>query len=351
MAKRTKAKPFFREQTKSWYVTLSGKQCPLGKDEDEAYQKYHRLMANYVADRPAEVSKEAPVAVLLNAFLDWTQRKRAPRTYDSYKSFCTSLAKYLPNGMTCSNLKPHHIESWFDAKFAQSGETSRGIAYRTIKRAFNWAVKQEYIGESPIRRLEVPSGEPREIYIEPEQFDEFIKHANPKLEEIATFLWNTGCRPFEAYQLESRHLHDGCCIFDRDESKGKRKRRVVPLDDAMWELVSRLVKEHQTGALFRNTKGRAWNTDSLNCAFDRIETKVNFKVYPYAFRHSFITRALLRGLNPIEVANIVGHTDLKMIHSVYSHLNLKQQHLRDKAAIVNVIAMDQPFPSPQPDSV
>ena len=208
----------------------------------------------------------------------------------------------------------------------------------------DWAVKQEFIDESPIRRLEVPSGEPREIYIEPEQFNEFVAHANARVKDIARFLWNTGCRPFEAYQLERRHLHDGCCVFDRVESKGKRVRRVVPLDDAMWELVSGLANEHLTGALFRNTKGRAWNIDSLNCAFDRIEKKVQFRVFPYAFRHSFITRALLKGLNPIEVANIVGHEDLKMIQKVYAHLNLKQQHLRDKAAIVNAPVLDQPFP-------
>jgi integrase len=38
-------------------------------------------------------------------------------------------------------------------------------------------------------------------------------------------------------------------------------------------------------------------------------------------RHSFATEALRRGMNPIQLAQILGHSGLRMIESVYSHLN------------------------------
>jgi integrase/recombinase XerD len=44
-------------------------------------------------------------------------------------------------------------------------------------------------------------------------------------------------------------------------------------------------------------------------------------VYSHLLRHSFITNALRAGMNPIMVAQIVGHSSLRMIEHVYSHLN------------------------------
>jgi integrase len=47
---------------------------------------------------------------------------------------------------------------------------------------------------------------------------------------------------------------------------------------------------------------------------------VRKRVYPHLFRHSFITEALRRGMNPLMVAKIVGHTSLVMIQRNYEHL-------------------------------
>ena len=48
--------------------------------------------------------------------------------------------------------------------------------------------------------------------------------------------------------------------------------------------------------------------------------QITKRVYPHLFRHSFITEALRRGMNPILVAKIVGHSSLAMIHRNYEHL-------------------------------
>jgi len=45
------------------------------------------------------------------------------------------------------------------------------------------------------------------------------------------------------------------------------------------------------------------------------------RVHPHLLRHSFATEALRRGMNPIQLAQILGHSGLRMIESVYSHLN------------------------------
>lgn len=45
------------------------------------------------------------------------------------------------------------------------------------------------------------------------------------------------------------------------------------------------------------------------------------RVYPHVLRHSFATWQLSRGMNPVQLAEILGHSSLTMIHAVYSHLS------------------------------
>lgn len=45
------------------------------------------------------------------------------------------------------------------------------------------------------------------------------------------------------------------------------------------------------------------------------------RVHTHLLRHSFITNALRSGMNPLILAKIAGHSSLRMIDQVYSHLN------------------------------
>lgn len=44
------------------------------------------------------------------------------------------------------------------------------------------------------------------------------------------------------------------------------------------------------------------------------------RVHPHLLRHSFATEALRRGMNPVQLAQLLGHSGLRMIEQVYSHL-------------------------------
>jgi len=50
------------------------------------------------------------------------------------------------------------------------------------------------------------------------------------------------------------------------------------------------------------------------------KAEVKKRVYPHLLRHSFATWALTRGMNPIALAHIMGHSSLTMIQNVYAHL-------------------------------
>ena len=50
------------------------------------------------------------------------------------------------------------------------------------------------------------------------------------------------------------------------------------------------------------------------------------RCHPHMLRHSFVTNALRRGMNPLVVKQFAGHTSLRMIDQVYSHLTTADAH-------------------------
>lgn len=63
---------------------------------------------------------------------------------------------------------------------------------------------------------------------------------------------------------------------------------------------------------------------------------IDKRVYPHLLRHSAATHMLRRGMNPLLVAQILGHADLSMINAVYSHLSMEDAH----AALLRVMSQE-----------
>ena len=67
------------------------------------------------------------------------------------------------------------------------------------------------------------------------------------------------------------------------------------------------------------------------------KAKVRKRVYPHLFRHSYATWSLRRGMNPLQLMQILGHSSLDMITNVYSHLVPSDAY----DAMVKVLAEDE----------
>jgi integrase/recombinase XerD len=68
------------------------------------------------------------------------------------------------------------------------------------------------------------------------------------------------------------------------------------------------------------------------------------RVYTHLLRHSFITNCLRAGMSPILVAKIVGHSSLRMIERIYSHMTNQDAY----NAMMDMIATTDRRPSANP---
>ncbi len=138
-------KPWYRKSRRAWFVTLDGQQIKLGTTKDEALRRYHDLMA-----QPAKrVVPSGSLLAIIDAFLDWCQKHRAPDTYEWYRSRLELFAQKHPD-LRAADLRPFHVQQWIDAMDVSSG-TKRNYC-RAVKRCMRWAKKQGHIDAESDRR-------------------------------------------------------------------------------------------------------------------------------------------------------------------------------------------------------
>ncbi len=384
MARRPK--PWFRKSRDAWFVTIGGVQTNLGPDKKLAYEQFYELMGQ----PPSSRIDPRHVVTVINAFLDWVKQNRSPETFEWYRYRLERFAAKHPD-LRVSDLKPFHAQQWVDS-YPDFAVTSRRNYLRSIKRCLAWAVKQGYFDNNPLANLEVPAAENREVVIEPEEFEKLLSFCRDEnFSDLVVLTWETGCRPQESLRVDARLVDvvHHRWVFQRKGSKGKKKPRIVYLNDKAWEITQKLMQRNPTGPLFRNTNGVPWTTDAINCAFDRLQVRMGrvemaarkmavddaaisafiptlkpsrkrrgrnvqkteaelrwearrkltnrlaSSLLPryslYAIRHSWATRALKLGLDGLTVAILMGHSDPSTLAKVYQHLAHDPEHLLNQA--------------------
>ncbi len=329
--------------------------------------------------------QDPTVPQILDDYLSWCRRHRAPRTARWYADYLGSFAEFLgalPEPPSPGRLTPAHVYRWVEAH--PGWKSARG-PMTAVQRCFNWAAKAGLLpgGRSPLVGLEKPpQGRREQLVSEPEYAQVLTALRSPEARDLVTLSWETGMRPAELFTCEAAFL-DGAnrrIVFPVKLSKGKRVQRVVYLTDAAWEVASRNAALHPTGALLRNTEGAPWTRAAVNCLFQRVRRTLGLrrvrelglepppvrrratgpldarararhrrrlrerrrlirklawehgtKYSLYAFRHAFCTEALVNGLDAVTVSVLMGHRDTTMISRHYAHVCQRTEHMRAAA--------------------
>jgi integrase/recombinase XerC len=297
------------------------------------------------------VAADCRVRDLVARFMAYHEGSSAA-TRRFYARPLASFVEYVGN-LKVSDLKAYHVAEWLDREHKTIKRARKeGDAYltedtdrrtsdnyrrnlsRAVKACFRWAEEREYIDRSPIRKLKVPPATPRgdEAYLTAGQWAKLIAAVKDQpLLDLLTILKETGCRPQEARRVETRHLdREGrCWVFPKEESKGRKQMRVVHLGDNAFEICLRLALKNPTGPIFRNRNSNPWESHVLNYRCYRLGKRLGFRITPYCIRHTFATDAIIRGVDLQTIADLMGHTDLRMLSGVYQHLRRRGDHMKE----------------------
>lgn len=322
-------KPWYRATRGVWYVTLDGKQFNLGADKDQAFEQYHRLMTMPPEQRLAGDS----LAEIFDAFLEWCLNHRKQRTYDWYKERIQQFLDFAPRGLTVSQMKPFHLQRWIDSRKTWSSGNKRN-ACRTVQRALAWAVQQGYIEKSPLAYFQKPPAGRRTQTVSEEEFQTLLTNTkDATFRDLLNITWETGARPQEVLRVEARHveLENARWVFPPEEAKGGKRHRIVYLNEKALEITKRLLVGSPKGPLFRNTRQKPWTTMAVNCRFFTLQKKLGVRYCLYVLRHTWATNALRKGVDPITVSVLMGHSDTNMLARTYAHLTHDPVYLQKAA--------------------
>ena len=323
--------------------------------------------------------KSMSFVAVADAFLQWLKPHRAEGTFDFYRYRVERFCQRYPN-LQLADVRPYHCQQWVDS-YPHLAKTSRRHYLKSIKRCVNWAYRQGYISSYPLKDLEIPSGDRRELCLSREEFDTMLSHIPQDwFRNLCLVAFETGCRPQEITRVEARHYDAVYArwVFPVSESKGKRQPRVVYLTPKAEKITKDLVQRFPEGRLFRTDRGTPVKLDSIHRVFHALQLRMAKTVLQkqgisidnvlqqelmrqgdtrsmeelskielrkltncalahfaprcclYTMRHSFATAALQSGLDGLTVGILLGHRDPGMLARVYQHVSQNPQHMLDQ---------------------
>jgi integrase len=188
-----------------------------------------------------------------------------------------------------------------------------------------------HLEHNPLASMKRPTATNREQVISLAEFKAILRHTPGEcFRDLLMFSWETGARPQESKGLTADQVDfdNHRCVLHYLDSKGKKVGRVFYMSDRAERIVKRLLPRN--GHVFRNTKGDPWPANAVRSRFKRLVSKLGVQYTQYAFRHTWITRAIKADIDPVTVANMAGHANPSMVANVYAHVSQDPEHMRSQ---------------------
>jgi integrase len=313
-------------------VVVGGERIRLAKGKEnkqQAEQVFHELMASRCLDPEAS---DARVADFIEAFLQDVRSNCSPETLRGHKFYCQSFAEacgYLP----AREVKPRDVSKWILSKTTW-GPTTKYNARRSVFRAFSWAVSEKILSKNPLAGMPRKQPKSNERALTREEYRKVIAASHGPFRILLWALRQTGARPKELRELKWTQVMNGRLVLSEHKTAdATRSPRVIHLTAAMQRLMTYLQGRSTSEYVFVNTRGEPWTRNAVVQAMNRIKRKNGLAsdISAYMLRHTYGTEAIVNDVNPMSLAELMGHSSMEMVSKVYVHLADKTSHLQAQA--------------------
>jgi integrase/recombinase XerD len=150
---------------------------------------------------------------------------------------------------------------------------------------------------------------------------------------VATIILECGCRPDEVFRIRVEDVILLGRTLRIQSGKTKNARRTVPITDAALDVLKRRISQAKGPHIFPFRKGFGlpnWNrpmTQLWNAhkeALEKSEIRPAFTLYDC--RHTYGTRAIEGGIDPLTLMRLMGHANLATTNR---YVHLSQNHLAE----------------------
>lgn len=349
------ARPYFWASRNAWYINVKGAngkttKRKLGDSKKQAFERWKAMLRSAESGSAGSAREGSHAAgagrknpTFLLAVTQWLelQYKRQQRGEVSSswltRAACTleTFTKLHPAKL-CLELTPEFIEQWIQTTKKTPGTARTDLI--TIKQVLRWAVQSGRLSHSPLADFRAPAVQTRTRILSFEEHCKLCRASDKNFKPILRIAWLTGCRPGELRALRWDHLSADftrAVVAEHKTARKTKKPRVIYFPARGVKILKRLKKLGRNAEfVFCNRSRKPWTKDAVVSRMKRIRERTGLDAIAYNYRHTWITRALLSGVDIATVAVLSGHSSVEMISRIYGHLDQHQGYLLEEVGKV-----------------
>jgi integrase len=264
-------------------------------------------------------------------YLQFKEHELKPSTYYKYQNILASrIAPYF-NDKKISDIKPSDIKLWL-YNIDDVGAKSKKHYIGVLSGIFQEALFDDVISKNPVRQIRMPKYE--RPTISPFTADEvymILNHAqNFNYKHYLAIAFYTGMRSGEIIALKKSDIDfknrlisvsRSRGIFGESTPKTKFSVRQIPIIDSLLPYLQTIYDSHDYEYLFITQYKKPYRDNNVFTYKFWIPSLEELNIpyrRPYNTRHTYATNMLYNELvSPVQLAQLLGHANTKMVYDVY----------------------------------
>ena len=311
----------------AWY---HGKQF-LGKTEPEAKAKRDKY--KYECEHGIEQQEPITVVDLAEQWLPVAKAGASRTTYNQYVTIMEKMTDIIGNKIV-SAVSPADIKKvWVSyVGLSQSYINKASFLYKAF---FQHAIDNGYCKQNPVishsaKPHKGSKGTHRCLTEEEIRLIETVPH---RVQAAAMFMLKAGLRRGEVLALQKSDIYDERIHITKairfvnnrpveDKTKNESSVRSVPLFATLKPFCKKIdgyvLPDAEGNVCSETAFQRAWDS-YLHCLSEKAGHTVSFR--PHDLRHTFVTTARDKDVDPKTVMTWCGHSSERMILQIYDHIS------------------------------
>lgn len=306
-----------------------------------------------LAQARAGIAKRNPVPTLKEyapKFLAKAKPEIRPSTYRCYALAIRTLLPWF-GSKRLNEIVAREVNEFKESRLNDGlagASVNRDLA--TLRRILSLAIKDELIETTPFsaHRVEFLEENRRERILTFTEEKLYLATANQPLRDVATVILETGLRPGEVMNLRREDVLLKLAVPFAHVVSGKTRNAIrdVPLAGCALAVLTRRRAESEGMFLFPRRIGKGYDRGQPMNELEPAHRKAlrdsgitpAFRIYD--LRHTYGTRFIEAGGDPLTLAKLMGHADLK---TTQRYVHLSKRHLAEAANRMAAYRIEREF--------